>query len=64
MPTNPEGYYKAYYEKNYDKIYKNQMKKVTCIHCNCKSLLCNLSKHKKTKKHLKNVEKSQKIESI
>ena len=54
---------KTYYEKHYkDKIYATLTKKVCCFACNFEMMLCNVSKHRKTKKHLANQQKFQKIE--
>lgn len=54
MPTNKPGYYKKYYNENYDKILGNLMRKVVCPCCDKEFPFTNMSRHKKTKKHLKN----------
>ena len=51
-------YDKKYREDNLDKIKEYKKEKVLCIVCNCYIRRNGLSEHKKTKKHIKNLNKS------
>ena len=51
-------YDKNYYENNKDKIKEYKKEKVLCEVCNCSVRRGDLSTHKKTKKHIKNLNKS------
>ena len=60
MPVNKSEYSKKYYQEHKD-IMKNQMKQrlqqwVTCTTCNQPVSKASLFQHKKTKKHLTNLE--------
>jgi len=48
---------KKYYENNKEKVFELQYKTVHCEYCNLNTKVYRLSKHRKTAKHLRNVEK-------
>lgn len=50
-------YIKAYYEKNKELINEKRSKQIECDTCNCLIRIIGIATHKKTKKHLKNLEK-------
>ena len=52
---------KKYYDKNRDRLIELQYKDVFCEACNLTTKLYRLSKHKKTAKHLKNIQKIQPV---
>mgnify|MGYP001391769468 CR=1 FL=1 len=59
--NNREGileYHKKYNEENKEKIYEQLSKEVKCK-CGATVKMYNLSKHKKTHKHMKNIDKEQ-----
>ena len=63
MRKSRQEYNKTYYDKHYkDKIYHILLQTVTCPNCQTDVMYCNLSRHKKSKKHIQVMEK-QKEES-
>lgn len=67
MKKTKQEYNKTYYDKHYkDKIFVLLSAKICCPICEKEMTYSNLSKHKKTKKHLEKEEiqqNSQKIDS-
>jgi uncharacterized protein YbaR (Trm112 family) len=51
MTLTLKEYNHQYYEDNKERLIKNQLKKVVCPYCNTPVLYCNMSHHRKTKKH-------------
>ena len=52
-----KGYHKDYYESHRDEILKGMYRKVRCESCGTTHLFCNLKKHQRTKRHLRNSER-------
>ena len=46
---------KQYYQNNIEEINERRKEKITCEICNCKIARNGLGKHKKTKKHIRNL---------
>ena len=58
MPSMNTEYNKAYYEKNKDHIKELLYERILCPECKIYTAKGNMNKHLKTKKHIKNLEKS------
>jgi len=52
---------KKYYEKNYEKIFEHLKQKRLCEVCNRECGLYNLSNHRKSKIHIKNLNNINKV---
>lgn len=50
-------YLRQYYADNRDKVLKQMYRKVHCAACNKYISFCNLNKHYRTLKHIKNLKK-------
>ena len=57
MRKTRQEYNKTYYDKNYDKICKILLQTVVCPNCQSDVMYCNLSRHRKSKKHIQAVER-------
>ena len=58
MPKSRSEVNKTYYENHYDKIKEYLTKKRLCLDCDCEVLYCHFSRHIKTKKHTKSIQKN------
>jgi len=63
MPSMSTEYNKAYYEKNKEHIKEKLYEKILCPVCYIWTARGNKSKHDKTAKHIKNMEKSKNKEN-
>lgn len=59
MPSNSREYMDAYYKKHRKRILERMNERVPCEICNIKITRCNMTKHQKSSKHKRNLDKDE-----